>query len=93
MSPFSNLIYKFPIIPWGGLVYKIIDIDHLLYLKIIMFFKFIWIWKTKQYFTKLNYWEPKPNFIIVYFKGLKLNKYLIDEDLIIFKKGLSVFEK
>ena len=37
LSPFSNLIYKFPIISWGGLVYKIIDIDHLLYLKIITF--------------------------------------------------------
>ena len=37
LSPFSNLIYKFPNIFWGGLVYKIIDIDHLLCLKINIF--------------------------------------------------------
>ena len=37
LSPFSNLIYKFPKISWGGLVYKIIDIDHLLFFKINIF--------------------------------------------------------
>ena len=37
LSPFSNLIYKFPNISWGGLVYKIIDIDHLLFFKINIF--------------------------------------------------------
>ena len=37
LSPFSNLTYKFPNIFWGGLVYKIIDIDHLLFFKINIF--------------------------------------------------------
>ena len=37
LSTFSNLIYKFPNISWGGLVYKIIDIDHLLFFKINIF--------------------------------------------------------
>ena len=33
---FSNF-HKFPNISWGGLVYKIIDIDHLLFFKINIF--------------------------------------------------------